>query len=284
LAGSLTPEQVEHYHEHGYVVVPGVLEPAEAERYRVRAREIALGDVPEEASKRLVRDIHFVRGNAPLPDDPERALWKILNPDRFDAVMAECLRFPRVLDAASSLIGEDILAFLLMFIYKPPEVPQTIHPFHQDAVYFPFEPQASCVGVWIPLDPVSEANGTLSVVPGSHRLPIQQHEIREGINFGALAARGVEGNEEYHRDAVAMEMAPGECLLFNTRLLHRSGGNRTKGQRRVITLHLASARCTARGQSLSEYGFSLVRGRTYEGCLQPVEAPPLALYNALDER
>ncbi len=279
--GSLTPKQVEHYHEHGYVVVPGVLDPAEVERYRARARKIALGDVPEEASKRLVRDIAFARGNVPLPEDPEHALWKILNPDRFDSVMAECLRFPRVLDAVSSLIGEDILAFLLMFIYKPPELPQTVHPFHQDAVFFPFEPQSSCVGVWIPLDTVSEANGTLSVLPGSHRLEIQPHETREGINFGAVAARDIEGNEAHHREAVPMEMEPGECLLFNTRLLHRSGGNSTKGHRRVITLHMASARCRARGQSLSEYGFTLVRGRTHEGCLQPVESPPLELYNAL---
>ena len=281
---TLTPQQVDDYREHGYVVVPRVLEPDEIERYCARAREIALGSVPEAAAKRLVRDIHFAKGNAPLPDDPERALWKILNPDRFDAVMAECLRFPRVLDAVSSLIGEDILAFLLMFIYKPPEVPTTVHPFHQDAAYFPFDPQASCLGVWIPLDRVSEENGTLCVVPGSHRLPIQKHEAREGINFGAFAARGVEGNDEYHRNAIALEMEPGDCLLFSTRLLHRSGGNRTKNHRRVITLHMASARCTPRSQNLSEYGFALVRGRTYEGCLQPVEAPPLELYNAVKDR
>jgi phytanoyl-CoA hydroxylase len=273
--------QISHYREQGFVVVPGVINDDEIERYRLRAREIALGDVPEEAEKRLVRDIHYARGGAPLPEDPERALWKILNPDRFDPVMAECLRFPRVLDAAQSLIGEDILAFLMMFIYKPPGVPQSVHPFHQDAVFFPFEPQQSCVGVWIPLDPVSEENGTLCVVPGSHRLDVRKHELREGINFGAVAAQGVEGNEQFHEEAVAMEMSPGDCLLFNTRLLHRSGGNRTERHRRVITLHLASARCRPTGRSISEYGFNLVRGRLHEGCLQPVEVPPLAMYNAL---
>ena len=133
---SLHSAQISHYREQGFVVVPGVINDGEIERYRLRAREIALGDVPEEAEKRLVRDIYYARGGAPLPEDPERALWKILNPDRFDPVMAECLRFPRVLDAAQSLIGEDILAFLMMFIYKPPGVPQSVHPFHQDAVFF----------------------------------------------------------------------------------------------------------------------------------------------------
>ena len=277
----LSSSQIEHYREHGYVILPRVLEQDEIDRYLGRAREIALGDVPDSAAKRLVRDIHYAQGGAPLPEDPEHALWKVLNPDRFDAVMEECLHFPRVLDAAESLIGEDILAFLLMFIYKPPGVPQSVHPFHQDAAFFPFEPQDSCLGVWIPLDPATEANGTLSVVPGSHRLGLRGHELREGINFGALAARDVEGNDQYHAEAVAMEMAPGQCLLINTRLLHRSGGNETGDHRRVITLHLASARCRSTGPSLSEFGFALVRGRLHEGCLQPVESPPLALYNAL---
>lgn len=275
--GGLTDAQIEHYREEGYVVVPGVLEADEIERYKQRAREIAHGDVPAEAANRLVKDIQYAKGLLPLPEDPEHALWKIINPDRFDAVLAECLRLPRVLDAVSSLIGEDLLAFLLMFIYKPPGVTQSVHPFHQDAAYFPFEPQKLCCGVWIPLDPVSEANGTLSVVPGSHREPIRTHEIREGINFGALAAAGVEGNDEFHEKAVHMEMPPGDCLLFNTRLFHRSGGNRTEGHRRVVTLHMASARCKGMAQNLSEYAFNLVRGQTYEGCLQPVEAPELRL-------
>jgi phytanoyl-CoA hydroxylase len=277
--GTLSAADIAHYEEHGYVVVPGVLAPDETERYKRRAREIALGDVPEAAANRLVRDIQYAKRLRPMPADPEHALWKIVNPDRFDPVLAECLRLPRVLDAVESLVGEDLLAFLLMFIYKPPGLDQSVHPFHQDAAYFPFGPQDLCCGVWIPLDPVSEANGTLTVVPGSHRLDLRKHEAREGINFGAFAAEGVEDDPGFHARAVALEMPPGDCLLFSTRLLHRSGGNRTTGHRRVVTLHMASARCKPAGPQLSEYGFTSVRGRTFDGCLQPVAAPALTLYN-----
>lgn len=279
----LTEEQIEHYKEEGYVVVPKVLDAAEIDRYLNRAREIAHGDVPEAAANRLVKDIHFAKGLLPMPEDPEHALWKILNPDRFDPVMAECLRFPRVLDAVSSLIGDDILAFLLMFIYKPPGVEESIHPFHQDAAYFMFQPQSQCLGVWIPLDPVSEANGSLSVVPRSHRLDVRRHIVKEGINFGALAAEDSEEDAAFRKEAVTMNLDPGDCLLFNTRLLHRSGGNRTTGHRRVITLHMASAKCKADGPTLSEYGFVSVRGRTYEGCLQPKAAPAIELAHRLED-
>jgi phytanoyl-CoA hydroxylase len=279
--GSLTPEQIDHYRDEGYVVVPDVLDQTQIERYLDRARQIAHGDFPKEAANRLVKDIAFAKGILPMPEDPERALWKIVNPDRFDPVMAECLRFPRVLDAVEGLLGEDLLAFLLMFIYKPPGVEESVHPFHQDAAYFTFGPQKKCIGVWIPLDPVSEANGGLSIIPRSHRFEVRQHHIKEGINFGALAAEGIEGNADYHAQAICPELEPGDCLLFNTRLFHRSGGNRTQNHRRVVTLHMASARCQSHGQALSEYGFTSVRGETFEGCLQPVANPTMKLSHQL---
>jgi len=273
--GSLTPEQIEHYREHGYVVVPGVLDEAHVERYKARAREIARGDFPEAAASRLVKDIAFAKGQRPMPDDPEHALWKIMNPDRFDATLAECMHIPKVLDAVSSLIGDDLMAFLLMFIYKPPGVPGSVHPFHQDAAYFTFGPQDQCLGVWFPLDEVSEANGSLTVVPGSHRMNVQKLEMREGINFDALASEGVEDDPGFHERAVTLDLPPGDCVLFSTHLLHRTGGNRTTGHRRVVTLHMASARCQHVGKHFAEFGFKLVRGQAYEGCLRPQESPSI---------
>ncbi len=273
----LSRKQIEHFAEEGYVVVPGILDRLQIDRYLLRASEIANGDVPESSRNRLVKDIQFAKGHLPMPEDPEHALWKILNPDRFDPIMAECLRLPSVLDAVSSLIGDDLLAFLLMFIYKPPGVEEAIHPFHQDAAYFMFEPLDLCLGVWIPLDPVSEENGSLQVVPRSHQSEVKKHLVKEGFNFGAFAAEGTEDNEDYRSRAITMEMNPGDCLLFSTRLLHRSGPNRTRNHRRVITLHMASAQCKATGPTLSEYGFTSVKGRLYEGCLAPIESPALEI-------
>lgn len=283
--GSLTQDQIDHYWREGYVIVPKVLEPDEINRYLIRARDIVLGDHPEEAANRVIKDIAFAKKLRPMPEDPEHAIWKLINPDRFDTTFKEALRFPRVLDAVESLIGEDLMAFLLMFIYKPPGVAEAVHPFHQDAAYFMFKPQDRCLGVWIPLDAVNEENGSLSIVPRSHELEVRDHLVKDGINFGALAASGIEDNPEFHEKAITLTMEPGECLLFNTRLLHRSGGNRTQSHRRVITLHMASTTCEMTGPGLSEYAFNHVRGQLHEGCLQPVESPTLKLENrVLEER
>ena len=276
--GSLTQEQIDHYWREGYVILPPVLEPEEIDRFLSRARDIVHGDVPEEAANRIVKDISFVKGDLPLPDDPEHAVWKILNPDRFDPTFREALSIPKVLDAVESIIGEDLMAFLLMFIYKPLGVPQSVHPFHQDALYFMFAPQDDCLGVWIPLDPVGAENGTLEVVPRSHLDGVKAHGALDGINAGAFAAEGVEGVAEVHDRAIQLEMDPGQCLLFNTRLFHRSGGNKTDRHRRVITLHMASTKCHMTSKGISEYAFNHVRGQLFEGCLKPLEAPPLHLH------
>jgi len=279
MSGSLSSDQVKAYEENGFVVVPGVLRPDEVKRFLDCAREIAHGNHPPEARSRLVKDIRFAKGELPMPEDPEHALWKVLNPDRFDPQMADALRVPAVLDAVESLIGEDLLAFLLMFIYKPPGLAQAIHPFHQDAFYFPFGPHDQVLGVWMALDPVDADNGSLTVVPGSHKEEVVQHGALDGVNAGAFAANGAESQDSVEREGVTLELDPGDCVLFHSRLLHRTGGNHTDRHRRVITVHIASAQCKPRGQATgNEYGFALVRGRTHEGALQPARDLSVSLH------
>lgn len=273
---TLSNAQREQYEVDGYTVVPQVLGGAEIARILARARAIAHGEVPPAARSSVMRDIHFAKGLLPMPEDPERALWKIMNADRFDPALAESMRSPGLLDAVSGLLGDDLLAFLFMLIYKPPQVPDSVHPFHQDGLYFQFDPHDLVAGAWIPLDPVDEENGTLCVVPGTHRLPITGHEALPGVNAGAFGAKGVEGSADMHTKSVTLALAPGDCVLFHPHLYHRTGGNRTDGHRRVMTLHFASARCRSLTPTQPDvYAFTLVRGNTHPGCLRPAEAPKL---------
>lgn len=267
MAFNLTTEQIKHYKDHGYIVVPQVLSESEIKIYKACATKIANGNFPDEAKKRLVRDVYFSKGIVEQPDDPELSLWKILNPDRFDPLLENFTKTPKLLDAVESLIGSDLMAFLLMYIYKPPGVPNTIHPFHQDGVYFPFGPLNQCLGTWTPLDDATKDNGTLEVIKGSHKLELQSHGMRKELT-NAFAFE-VEGFYD-HPDRTVLEVKAGDCVLFHPHLLHTTGGNKTQGHRRVLTVHLASAKCKPTG-TIREFGFQLVKGQTYEECLQPVE-------------
>ncbi len=260
----LTDEQKEHYDREGYIIVRNVLTQERVEAYKKRAAEIANGDIPPGGEKMLVKDVRVHRGKVEV-DDPEKGLWKLLQPDWYDDVFKGYPETPDLLDPVEDIIGPDIKAFLTMMIYKPPGL-EAEHPFHQDSSYFNFYPHDLIMGSWIALDPTREENGTLMIIPGSHKQDLIDHELLTGedVNFGLLKTQGYEPG---HPDEMAVELEPGDALFFHSRLLHRSGPNRTNGHRRVLTVHFCSAKCTIDGELLPQLKMRLVRGQEFAGCV-----------------
>ena len=76
------------------MVVPKVLGADEVARILARAKAIAHGEHPPAAKSSVMRDIHFAKKLLPMPEDPERALWKIMNADRFDPALRQAMRSP----------------------------------------------------------------------------------------------------------------------------------------------------------------------------------------------
>lgn len=259
----LSAAQRQQFENEGYVIVRNVLSADEVERFKVRAREYALGQLPPGGEKMIVHDVRVAKGLL-KPTDPERGIWKYLNPDRFDPLFREYPTYPGLLDVVEDVLGPDIKAFLLMFIYKPPAV-EFVHPYHQDAYYFPFEPHDLCLGTWVALDHTAADNGTLTVVRGSHRLPVLPHSAPQGdgANYGVFGVDGYDG----HPDEVVLELQPGDGVFFHSRLLHKTGSNTSDRHRRVLTVHYASARCRFTGEPDKRLGFRLVRGQNHEGCI-----------------
>ena len=66
------------------------------------------------------------------------------------------------------------------------------------------------------------ANGCLHVVPGSHALPVQHHgpDRRESANYGYVEIPDVD-----EAASVPVLMEPGDLLLFDSHLIHRSTDN-----------------------------------------------------------
>lgn len=260
----LTETEKQQYEDLGYVVVPGVLSEEEVERYKRRAREIALGDVPKGAEKMVVKDVRVAKGWY-KPEDPEMGLWKLLQPDWYDDVFRDYPTTPRLLDTVEALIGPDIKCFLTMLIYKPPMLDEVHHPFHQDKMYFNFGPANLILGTWIALDHATADNGTMVFIPGSHKADVE-HELdtSDRQNYGIFYAKGYEPG---HPDEQVIELQPGDGVFFHSRLLHRTGPNVTKGHRRALTMHCASSKCTMNGNLIGHLKMRLVRGQEYPGCI-----------------
>jgi len=262
----LTETQIKEYEDKGFLIIKGVLSPDEIAAYKKRSREMILGDLPPGAEKTVVRDVRVAKGLY-KPSDPEFGVWKLLQPDWHDALFEKYPVTSNLLDVCEGVLGPDIKAFLTMMIYKPPQI-EANHPFHQDAYYFAFGPHDLIMGTWVALDPTDEENGTLAVIPGSHKMELLDHDAPRGdvVNFGVFGAEGYE--DAPHPQEVPLRFQPGDGVFFHSRLLHRSGPNRSKDRhRRVMTMHCASAKCTFEGELLPQLKMRLVRGHEYAGCI-----------------
>jgi phytanoyl-CoA hydroxylase len=264
MAITLTEEEKQRYWDEGYIVVKGVLSPEEVEAYKKRATEIAHGDFPPGGEKMLVRDVRVAKGEF-KPEDPEKGLWKLLQPDWHDPLFHKFPETENLLDVVEQIIGPDIKCFLTMMIYKPPKLGDVNHPFHQDKSYFNFEPADKIMGTWIALDRATPENGGMIFIPGSHREYVEHvYDTSDRQNFGILYAQGYEPG---HPDEVACVLEPGDGVFFHSQLLHRTGPNVTDGHRRALTMHCASCECRMNGDLLGQMKMRLVRGREYADCI-----------------
>lgn len=135
----------------------------------------------------------------------------------------------------AELLNADVDVFQSMFILKNPGA--WGQPWHQDSYYFNYDQQPQ-VGLWLAISEATLENGCLSVLRGSHRLPIQPHhpDKRPGANYGYLEIEGVDEGA-----AVPVLMQPGDLLVFHSYLLHKSVDNRSTARRAAMVYHYGRA-------------------------------------------
>jgi phytanoyl-CoA hydroxylase len=190
----------------------------------------------------LARDPPLVSGALVLPEanlagsegPPERLVSKIFKLHR-DPVFADFATSAEVLDAVAAIIGDSVDLFLSQFIFKNPGA--WGQPWHQDSYYFPFEPARPIVGAWLAVTAATLENGCLHVLPGSHREPVHEHipDRRPGANYGY-----VEIVDHDMAAATPVLMDPGDLLLFDSHLMHRSTDNVSDGIRAAMVYHYAT--------------------------------------------
>ncbi len=258
---SLTPEQRSHYEEHGYVVLRGFFSEDEMAPWLARLLDIVEGRAAPPAEMLVMRDVMIAKGVVRAASRVEE-FAKIQDFHNDPVLFDGYVRHARLLDVVEDIVGPDIKSVHTMLINKPPNVDGR-HPFHQDLFYFPFRPADKIVAAWTALEACTRENGCLQVVPGSHRGELRVHSNPdwEWVNFGYFAAEGV-GKPA---DRIHLEMSAGDTVLFHPLLLHGSGRNRSRGFRRAISAHYASAACRYLGDGLAKGGrpYTLVRGREH---------------------
>jgi ectoine hydroxylase-related dioxygenase (phytanoyl-CoA dioxygenase family) len=186
--------------------------------------------------------VHLADGSIIIPESkpnpvaaqPEDSISKVFNLHRREPYEG-FVRQPEVLDVLCQVMGEDIDCFQSQFIFK--NAGAWGQPWHQDSYYMPLD-QPPQVGVWLAVSEATLENGCLQVLPGSHREPIHAHvpDQRPQANYGYVEIVDCDFSE-----AVPVLMQPGDLLIFNSFLMHRSVDNRSRRRRAAAMFHFARA-------------------------------------------
>jgi ectoine hydroxylase-related dioxygenase (phytanoyl-CoA dioxygenase family) len=225
---NLTPDQVEFYHQNGYLRLERVLDPEEDLRPVIEAYE----QVIDQRARRLYGEgkiSSLYEGESfggrlakMAAEAPEAAAALDIYSERRPA-MFRFLCNPKIHDVIAPLIGSEILCHPCQHLRVV--VPTSLTSlsrttgWHQDAgVLWPEADDHLIVTTWIPLLDVDIENGCLEVVPRSHTRGLLPHTAMPGARVP--------------EDALPNDLAPqplplpaGGMILFHNYVLHRARPN-----------------------------------------------------------
>lgn len=209
----LSPEQKAHYDENGYVLVKGLLSPAEAAAYRaeVHALDARQGEtnatwdsVEGDTAISHSHDVHF----------KSAAFTRLLVDERLTGICQD-------------VIGPNVQLHHNKMFIKPPEKGSPF-PMHQDFPYFPHRDH-SMIAVILHFDDAPAEKGCLCVYPGSHKL-------------GPLPAEGSDHHVSTTRfpieGATTIPAGAGDAIFFHYLLVHGSGVNVSSEPRTTLLIQL----------------------------------------------
>lgn len=231
----LTAEEVAAFQRDGHLTVHGAVTAGELAALRVqlaawieesRGHAAAWGEQVDGRPR-------FDLASGHDADNPQ--LRRVNNPsevsDAFRAVMAGS----RMTDMVADLIGPDVAFHHCKINLKLPGADTEVG-WHQDFAYTPHS-NDDLVTALLFLDEVTEENGALAVVPGSHRDGLKSLWA-DGRFTGAVAEPVA---AEARRRAVLSTGPAGSVCLMHTMLLHGSRANASARSRNLYIAVYAAA-------------------------------------------
>lgn len=208
----LTPDEIAHFDEHGYVIL----------RNRIRA---PLLEKLQRASLRWIADGLALENESDGDGDYNfatrpsgRVLFRInYVHNKGEAASLELLGSPEMLGIAESLAGPNFVPTYESLVFKNTGDGAPID-WHQDAVH-PRNFRIFNVDVY--LDESRKGSGSLRVAPGSHRQVVDVCRLQEEYGWDAPGV-------------VQTELNPGDVLVHDVMLVHGSEATLANKLRRTI--------------------------------------------------
>ena len=227
-SGQLNDDDVAHYREHGYVVIENVLTGAQLARARDETAAI-IATTPALDQSDDVYDLEESH-TAGRP-----RVRRIKSPHEVRPFFWDLVCAPNLVNPAARLLGPDIRLRGSKMNMKAAGFGAPVE-WHQDWAFYPHT-NDDVLAIGVMLDDMTEDNGPLMMVPGSHRGPVFDHH-NGGVFCGAINARS--GGLGF-ATAVKLTAPAGSISLHHVRMVHGSGVNHSGRSRRLLLYELAAA-------------------------------------------
>ena len=227
--GMATQAQIDTYHEKGYTILERI--------------------VPDDVLAMLREECHYfvgyqdgamdARGDRSSGITHRGQRYFIANQYRMSHRIWRFIYSDLMARVVTTALGEEVYLFNEQWVVKGPEVGMEFA-WHQDAGYVKHadpattvEPYLTC---WCALDDMTEANGTVYVLPHDRagtRDKVLLHE-KDPRTHDLIGYTGDDPGE-------AAIVPAGSIVAFSSYLFHRSGANTSDAMRRVYLLQYSAA-------------------------------------------
>lgn len=254
-------ELLEHYLEHGYARLGGVLDEPALSTLRERADDLMLGRrtypglfFQLDTDTGRYEDLEVGKGWQG-PSLNYRKLEKL----ELDPKFLEVIEHPRFEPLARALIPGSGIALYRAVLFTKSAAGGTLLPWHQDGGKMWGIDRDPGTQIWVALDDVPVEAGCLEIIPGSHKNGLAT-PLGGMVPQSIVDARMNEGARTEYLPARA-----GEAILLHNYLWHRSGRTTTGRPRRAMSFCYLSAdtKCVRKRHAPREFKRVFVRERDH---------------------
>lgn len=218
------------------------LSAAELEHYREKGWVVPRWELPQEVLEEMRREYaRFLEANPGVAPDIVLAPHQTNGGSMGIVGSEKWLEFathPGLIDVARQLIGDDIILWGTTLFGKPAKKGKET-PWHQDGEYYPIRP-LEVLTIWIPLEDVTEENGPMRFIPGSHKAhTLFSHSWVEGDDKTINLVCDSEHFDE--TTAEPLLLRAGQVSFHDVYMIHGSKPNRTDKARPAFIVRLMPA-------------------------------------------
>lgn len=223
---------LDEYQTNGYFVARGLFSLQEVAHYKAHFMDLHAQE----------RGFFTREQEAAVDGDPLKKYPRMVHMHRWDELSLKWMLDKRLQAYMTELLGAEPYAVQTMFYFKPPGARGQA--LHQDQAPLNVQP-GTCMAAWMALDPCTEDNGCLQIVPGTHEIDllctVDANTEESFSNSTVPLPDGVEPQ--------SIVMEPGDVLFFNGQVIHGSYPNRTADRfRRALIGHYIVAEAEKVGQ------------------------------------